>query len=42
MAGSGTAHMRNTVDAVLTVRDLTVEFCVAKDKIVKAVSGLSF
>ena len=42
MAGSGTAHMRNTVDAVLTVRDLTVEFRVAKDKIVKAVSGLSF
>jgi len=27
---------------VLTVRDLTVEFRVAKDKIVKAVSGLSF
>ncbi|MEY4116560.1 MAG: hypothetical protein RIQ32_1319, partial [Actinomycetota bacterium] len=25
MAGSGTAHMRNTVDSVLTVRDLTVE-----------------
>lgn len=42
MAGSGTAHMRNTVDSVLTVRDLTVEFRVAKDKIVKAVSGLSF
>ncbi len=42
MAGSGTAHMRNTVDAVLTVRDLTVEFHVGKDKVVKAVSGLSF
>ena len=42
MAGSGTAHMRNTVDAVLTVRDLTVEFRISKDKIVKAVSGLSF
>lgn len=42
MAGSGTAHMRNTVDSVLTVRDLTVEFRLAKDKIVKAVSGLSF
>ena len=41
MAGSGTAHMRNTVDAVLTVRDLTVEFRVGKDKTVKAVSGLS-
>ncbi len=42
MAGSGTAHMRNTVDSVLTVRDLTVEFRISKDKIVKAVSGLSF
>jgi len=42
MAGSGTAHMRNTVDVVLTVHDLTVEFRVTKDKIVKAVSGLSF
>ena len=42
MAGSGSAHLRNTVDAVLTVRDLNVEFRVAKDKIVKAVSGLSF
>jgi len=41
MAGSGTAHMRNTVDSVLTVRDLTVEFRVGKDKTVKAVSGLS-
>ena len=41
MAGSGTAHMRNTVDAVLTVRDLTVEFRVGKNKSVKAVSGLS-
>ena len=42
MAGSGTAHLRNTVDAVLTARDLTVEFRISKDKIVKAVSGLSF
>ncbi len=42
MAGSGTAHMRNTVDSVLTVRDLTVEFRISKNKIVKAVSGLSF
>jgi len=42
MAGSGTAHMRNTVDAVLTVRDLTVEFRTGRDKVVKAVSGLSF
>ncbi|MBM3805503.1 MAG: ATP-binding cassette domain-containing protein [Actinobacteria bacterium] len=42
MAGSGTAHMRNTVDAVLTVRDLTVEFRTGRDKVVRAVSGLSF
>ena len=42
MAGSGTAHMRNSVDSVLTVRDLTVEFKVGKNKVVKAVSGLSF
>jgi len=42
MAGSGTAHMRNTVDAVLTVRDLTVEFRKRRDKVVRAVSGLSF
>lgn len=42
MAGSGTAHMRNSVDSVLTVRDLTVEFKISKDKVVKAVSGLSF
>jgi len=33
--------MRYTVDSVLTVRDLTVEFRVGKDKTVKAVSGLS-
>jgi peptide/nickel transport system ATP-binding protein len=33
--------MRNTVDSVLTVRDLTVEFRVGKNKTVKAVSGLS-
>jgi peptide/nickel transport system ATP-binding protein len=42
MAGSGTAHMRNSVDSVLTVRDLRVEFKISKDKVVKAVSGLSF
>jgi len=42
MAGSGTAHMRNSVDSVFTVRDLTVEFKISKDKVVKAVSGLSF
>ncbi|TRZ79163.1 MAG: ATP-binding cassette domain-containing protein [Actinobacteria bacterium] len=42
MAGSGIAHMRNSTDVVLTVRDLVVEFRLGKDRVVKAVSGLSF
>lgn len=42
MAGSGKAHMRPDGDRVLTVDDLTVEFKLGKDKIVKAVSGVSF
>ena len=42
MAGSGKAHMRPDADKVLTVEDLTVEFRMGKDKIVKAVSGVSF
>ena len=42
MAGSGKAHMRPDGDRVLTVEDLTVEFRLSKDKIVKAVSGVSF
>jgi len=42
MAGSGIAHMRNSTDVVLTVRDLVVEFRLSKDRVVKAVSGLSF
>lgn len=42
MAGSGKAHMRPDGDRVLTVEDLTVEFRLSKDKIVKAVSGISF
>ena len=42
MAGSGKAHMRPDGDTVLTVEDLTVEFKLGKDKIVKAVSGVSF
>ena len=42
MAGSGKAHMRPDGDIVLTVEDLTVEFKLGKDKIVKAVSGVSF
>ena len=42
MAGTGKAHMRPDGDVILTVEDLTVEFKVGKDKIVKAVSGISF
>jgi peptide/nickel transport system ATP-binding protein len=42
MAGSGKAHMRPDGDRILTVEDLTVEFKVGKNKIVKAVSGVSF
>jgi peptide/nickel transport system ATP-binding protein len=42
MAGSGKAHMRPDGDRILTVEDLTVEFRLSKDKIVKAVSGVSF
>jgi peptide/nickel transport system ATP-binding protein len=42
MAGSGKAHMRPDADKVLTVEDLTVEFRMGRDKIVKAVSGVSF
>jgi peptide/nickel transport system ATP-binding protein len=34
--------MRNSTDVVLTVRDLVVEFRLSKDRVVKAVSGLSF
>ena len=42
MAGSGKAHMRPEGDRVLVVDDLTVEFNMGKNKIVKAVSGVSF
>jgi peptide/nickel transport system ATP-binding protein len=42
MAGSGKAHMRPDGDRVLVVEDLTVEFKVARKKVVKAVSGISF
>jgi len=41
MAGTGKAHMRPDGDVILTVEDLTVEFKIGKDKIVKAVSGIS-
>jgi peptide/nickel transport system ATP-binding protein len=42
MAGSGKAHMRPEGDVVLEVNDLTVEFKLGKNKVVKAVSGISF
>ena len=42
MAGSGKAHLRPDGDKILTVEDLTVEFKLGRDKIVKAVSGISF
>ncbi|TYL49936.1 ABC transporter ATP-binding protein [Nocardioides sp. BGMRC 2183] len=41
MAGSGTAHLRESDDAVLDVRDLVVEFPVGRKQVVHAVSGLS-
>jgi peptide/nickel transport system ATP-binding protein len=40
MAGSGDAHLRS--DALLSVRDLVVEFPAGGGKSVKAVSGISF
>ena len=42
MAGSGTAHMRNSEDVILAVKDLVVEFCISRHHTVQAVSGISF
>ena len=42
MAGSGKAHMRPEGDRILEVNDLTVEFKLGKNQVVKAVSGVSF
>jgi len=42
MAGSGTAHLRSRDEALLRVEDLTVEFPVGRDRVVHAVSGVSF
>ena len=42
MAGSGTAHLRPDQNPLLSVENLTVEFPVAKKKVVSAVSNLSF
>ena len=41
MAGSGKAHLRNPDDVLIRVDDLVVEFPVAKDRVVNAVSGIS-
>src|SRR5947207_14592449 len=42
MAGSGTAHMRPTAEALLRVEDLVVEFPVGRSGLrVHAVSGIS-
>lgn len=42
MAGTGKAHMRPDEDIILRVEDLTVEFNLGKNQVVKAVSGVSF
>ena len=41
MAGTGTAHLRNGDDVVLSVRDLVVEFPAGRSRTVHAVSGIS-
>ena len=41
MAGTGTAHLRDTDDIVLSVRDLVVEFPAGRSRTVHAVSGIS-
>ncbi len=42
MAGSGKAHMSANGDALLRVEDLVVEFPLGGDRVVHAVSGISF
>jgi peptide/nickel transport system ATP-binding protein len=41
MAGSGTAHLRDSEDALLRVEDLVVEFPAGRKNVVHAVSGIS-
>ena len=41
MAGTGTAHLRDGDDIVLSVRDLVVEFPAGRSRTVHAVSGIS-
>ncbi len=42
MAGSGTAHLRDSDDIVLRVEDLTVEFPAGRGRTVHAVTNVSF
>lgn len=42
MAGTGMSHLRTSDDVILSVRDLVVEFPLAKKRTVHAVSGISF
>ncbi len=42
MAGSGKAHLNANGDALLRVEDLVVEFPLGGDRVVHAVSGISF
>ena len=42
MAGTGQDHLRPESDILLQVRDLVVEFPTAREKVVHAVSGISF
>ena len=42
MAGTGTAHLRDDEDPILSVRDLVVEFPAGRGQVVHAVSGISF
>jgi len=42
MAGSGIAHLRNSDDVVLDVRDIVVQFNIGRGLVVNAVSKISF
>ncbi|HEY5662889.1 MAG TPA: oligopeptide/dipeptide ABC transporter ATP-binding protein [Ilumatobacter sp.] len=42
MAGTGKAHLRSGGDVLLRAEDLTVEFPVGNNRVVHAVSGISF
>ena len=42
MAGTGTAHLRQSGEALLQVTNMHVEFPAARGRTVYAVSGISF